>query len=72
MSITIPATANFTILCPACHARHDTPQRVAMTRRTRARRAGQLWLTPELEYVPYASWMVTRRVLDESQLGLFE
>jgi 5-methylcytosine-specific restriction endonuclease McrA len=61
-----------TILCPACHARHDTPQRVAMTRRTRARRVGQLWLTPELEYAPYASWMVPRRVLDESQLGLFE
>jgi len=59
------------ILCPACHARHDTPQRVAMTRRTRARRSGQLWLTPELEYAPYASWMVPRRVLDAAQLGLF-
>jgi hypothetical protein len=54
------------------HARNDTPQRVAMTGRTRARRAGQLWLTPELEYAPYASWMVPRRVLDESQLGLFD
>jgi hypothetical protein len=34
----------------------------AMTRRTRARRACQLWLTPELEYAPYASWMVPRMV----------
>ena len=60
-----------TILCPACHSRHDTPQRVAMTRRTRAKRSGQLWLTPEIEYAPYASWMVPRRVLEEAQLGLF-
>jgi hypothetical protein len=25
--------------------------------RTRARRSGQLWLTPELEYSPYPSWI---------------
>jgi hypothetical protein len=61
-----------TILCPACHARHDTPQRIAMTRRTRARRVSQLWLTTELEYAPYASWMIPRRVVTASQLGLFE
>ncbi len=61
-----------TVLCPACHARHDTPQRIAMTRRTRARRVGQLWLTPELEYAPYASWMIPRRVLVASQLALFD
>ena len=61
-----------TILCPACHARHDTPQRVAMTRRTRAQRVGQLWLTPELEYAPYASWMIPRRVITAAQFGLFD
>ncbi len=60
-----------TILCPACHARHDTPQRVAMTRRTRARRSGQLWLWPEIEWAPYASWMIPRRVVDERQFVLF-
>src|SRR3982751_4441836 len=38
------------VLCPACHSRHDTPQRIAMTRRTRARRSGQLWLLPEIEF----------------------
>ena len=25
------------VLCPSCHAKNDTPQRIAMTRRTRAR-----------------------------------
>ena len=38
-----------TLLCPSCHAKHDTHQRVAMTRRTRARRDGQMWLTPQVE-----------------------
>ena len=37
------------VLCPSCHARHDTPQRVAVTRRTRAYRRGQLWLSRDLE-----------------------
>ncbi len=60
-----------TILCPACHSRHDTPQRVAMTRRTRAKRVGQLWRSTEIEYAPYASWMIPRRVLEEKQFPLF-
>jgi hypothetical protein len=60
-----------TILCPSCHARNDTAQRVAMTRRSRARRCGQLWLSPEIEYAPYASWMIPRRVLDAAQMSLF-
>src|SRR3954471_3904730 len=29
------------VLCPSCHAKNDTPQRIAMTRRTRAQRCGQ-------------------------------
>jgi hypothetical protein len=37
------------VLCPSCHARNDTKQRVAATRRTRARRRGQLWLSVDLE-----------------------
>ncbi len=60
------------ILCPSCHSRHDTRQRVAMTRRTRARRAGQLWLSPEIEYAPYASWMIPRRVVNGRQFALFD
>ena len=41
------------VLCPSCHAIHDTPQRIAMTRRTRARKHGQLWLSEELEIAPF-------------------
>jgi hypothetical protein len=37
------------VLCPSCHARHDTKQRIATTRRTRAQRHGQLWLSVDFE-----------------------
>lgn len=57
--------------CPSCHATKDAAQRYAMTRRTWARRSGQLWLLPEIEWAPYASWMVPRRVLSEAQGKLF-
>jgi hypothetical protein len=38
----------------------------------RARGALANWLTPELEYATYASWMVPMRVLDQSEFGLFD
>src|SRR4051812_26548219 len=41
------------VLCPSCHAKNDTPQRIAMTRRTRAKRRGQLWLSEELQLAPF-------------------
>jgi 5-methylcytosine-specific restriction endonuclease McrA len=41
------------VLCPSCHAKNDTPQRIAMTRRTRAKKRGQLWLSAELQYAPF-------------------
>ena len=44
------------VLCPSCHAKNDTRQRVAMTRRTRAARRGQLWLSEELRWAPYPAW----------------
>lgn len=44
------------LLCPSCHVRNDTPQRIAITRRTRARRCGQLWLSAELEWAPEPLW----------------
>jgi hypothetical protein len=47
-----------TLMCPACHARHDAAQRYAMTRRTIARRTGQLWLLPAIEYAPYPLWEI--------------
>ena len=59
------------ILCPSCHARHDAPHRLAVMRRSAARRTGQLWLTPELEYAPYPAWMIPRRVLARAQERLF-
>ena len=55
------------LMCPTCHATHDAPQRYAMTRRTRARRHGQLWLLPEIEWAPFAGWMIPKRVLEEQQ-----
>jgi 5-methylcytosine-specific restriction endonuclease McrA len=41
------------VLCPSCHAKNDTPQRFAMTRRTWARQRGQLWLLEEVRWAPY-------------------
>jgi 5-methylcytosine-specific restriction endonuclease McrA len=41
------------VLCPSCHAKHDTAQRLAMTRRTRALRRGQLWLSEEIKLAPF-------------------
>ena len=38
------------VLCPSCHSRNDTKQRVAVTRRTRAYRRGQMWLSREIEF----------------------
>lgn len=60
--------SSLAVLCPSCHARHDTKQRVAATRRTRAQRRGQLWLSPDLELAP-----VPVRLLPPSlrQLRLF-
>ncbi len=60
------------IMCFACHTRHDTAQRLAVWRRNRAKRTGQLWLTPELEYAPYPGWMIPRRVLDAAQARMFD
>jgi 5-methylcytosine-specific restriction endonuclease McrA len=59
------------VLCPSCHAKHDAPHRVAMMRRNRAKRVGQLWLLPEIEWAPYASWMIPRRVIAGAQERLF-
>jgi hypothetical protein len=58
-------------MCPSCHSRNDTRQRVAMTRRTRARRYGQLWLSVELEFAPYPDSFWPRRAIEARQLSLF-
>jgi 5-methylcytosine-specific restriction endonuclease McrA len=58
-------------MCPACHSRNDSPQRYAMTRRTRARRNRQLWLTVELEFAPYPDSFWPKRVVRDLQGELF-
>jgi hypothetical protein len=57
-----PITSSTRLLCAACHARHDAPHRLAIWRRNRARRAGQLWLLPELEWAPFPAWQIPRAV----------
>lgn len=56
-------------LCPTCHGIHDTPFRIAVTRRTQARKRGQLWLSQEIELAPapVQTWPDPLR-----QLALFE
>lgn len=54
------------VLCPSCHSKNDTPQRVAMTRRTRAQKRGQMWLTDEIRWAPYPvrTWPMRLRQMD--------
>ena len=62
-----PADQRFlAVLCPSCHSKNDTPQRIAMTRRTRAKRRGQLWLTDEIRLAPFPlrTWPLWLRQMD--------
>jgi hypothetical protein len=54
------------VLCPSCHAKSDTPQRIAMTRRTWAQRRGQFWLSEEIRLAPFPvhTWPIQLRQLD--------
>lgn len=58
-------------MCPACHSRYDSRLRWAMTRRTRAKRHGQLWLSVEMEFAPYPESFWPRRAIEAMQLSLF-
>jgi hypothetical protein len=58
--------------CPSCHARKDAGHTFAVRRRVSARRVGQLWLWPEIEWACFPSWMTPRRVLREAQQRMFE
>jgi len=42
------ADSNLAALCQRCHLAHDRQQHLANARRTRATRAGQAWILPEL------------------------
>jgi hypothetical protein len=59
------------IACVGCHARYDAGHALAMRRRGQAKRVGQLWLLPELQWAPYAGWMIPRRVIAAAQGRLF-
>ena len=64
-----PADRRFlAVLCPSCHAKNDTPQRLAMTRRNRAKRSGQLWLSEEIQWGPFPMRTWPKRL---RQLTLF-
>jgi hypothetical protein len=60
------------VMCFSCHSRHDAPHAYAVRRRTQAHRDGQLWLLAEIEFAPYPSWMIPRRVLNAGQGRMFE
>jgi hypothetical protein len=61
------------LMCPSCHARHDARHRIAIQRRNEARKTGQLWLAPEFEWAPFASWEIPGWIYDRLvQLRLFE
>lgn len=64
-----PRTSSVALMCPADHNRHDAGHRLAVGRRNRARRYGQLWLWPEVADAPFPAWMRPR--VKEKQEGLF-
>jgi hypothetical protein len=66
-----PRSGLVALMCPSCHATMDSHQRWAMTRRSRAKRVGQWWLLPEIEWAPYAAWMRPRAVVKADQGELF-
>jgi hypothetical protein len=65
--------ASVVLMCPRCHARHDSGHRIAIMRRRKAAAADQLWLLPELEWAPFASWEIPGWIYDRMiQLRLFD
>lgn len=64
--------ASVELMCPSCHAAHDAGHRIAIMRRRRAEATGQMWLMPEMEWAPFASWEIPGWVYDRlNQLPLF-
>ncbi len=68
-----PRSSEVALMCAACHNRHDAGHRLAIWRRNRAKRFGQLWLWPEVQWEPFATWMIPRRarVDEDRQESLF-
>lgn len=64
--------ASVALMCPACHARNDARHRIAIMRRRKADATGQLWLSVEFEWAPFASWEIPPAIYDlMRQLPLF-
>jgi hypothetical protein len=57
-----PRSSAVALMCASDHRRHDALHSRAVARRTLARRFGQLWLSPELEWAPLPAWMAPRRL----------
>ena len=66
-----PLNSDVVRVCAACHARMDSAHRVAIARRRRARAAGQLWLSAELEWAAAPAWEIPREVFEAAQGSLF-
>lgn len=66
-----PRNSEVALMCPADHNRHDAAHRLAIWRRNRAKRAGQLWLWPEVEWAPFPLWAVPRRLTAPAQERMF-
>jgi hypothetical protein len=58
-----PAASDVIRVCAGCHARHDAAHRLAVMRRRRAARFGQLWLLPEIEWAAVPAWAIPRAAL---------
>jgi hypothetical protein len=52
------------LMCPSCHGRHDARHRLAIWRRRKAEATGQLWLLPEIQWAPFASWEIPAWIHD--------
>lgn len=63
-----PKSSAVALLCAADHNRHDAGHRLAVMRRNRAKRVGQLWLLDEIEWACYPPWLIPKRVLTEGQM----
>jgi hypothetical protein len=63
-----PLNSSIRIRCVACHTRADAPHALAVRRRNRAKRTGQLWLSAALEHAATPAWAIPRAALAQGEL----
>jgi hypothetical protein len=66
-----PRTDLVTLRCPGCHAHYDAAHALAVRRRNRAGRSGQLWLLAEVEFAVTPAWELPARAFAGRQGELF-